>query len=202
MRGRDSRKAGGARKGGETRLAVATAGLYLIGAALIATSFLLPEVSSPAGAAAVAGTAVLTAVGLVLAVARARPGLTLAWLAELWGVAIIAVLCASTGGASSPFALLYFFAIGHAAAFQPRWRFELTAAVGLLAFLAPLVYSTVSPNFAAIALVGAVLLIQPMAHLDPVREIKVSLVSPPNPFLETALGSQTLVKAQRYFPTI
>ena len=38
------------------------------------------------------------------------------------------------------------------------------------------------------------------AHLDPVREIKVSLVSPPNPFLETALGSQTLVKVQRFFP--
>ncbi len=133
------------------------AGLYVIGAALIATSFLLPEVSSPAGAAAVAGTALLTAAGLLLAVARARPGLTVAWVAELWGVLIIAVLCASTGGAGSPFALLYFFAIGHAAAFQPRRRFELTAAAGLLAFLAPLAYSTVSTNFGAIALVGAVL---------------------------------------------
>jgi len=158
MRGRATRTAGGARRGGETRLAAASAaGLYLIGASLIATSFLLPEVSSPAGAAAVAGTALLTALGLVLAVTRGRPGLGLAWAAELWGVAIIAVLCASTGGASSPFALLYFFAIGHAAAFQPRVRFELTAAAGLLAFLAPLVYSTVSTNFGAIALVGAVL---------------------------------------------
>jgi Stage II sporulation protein E (SpoIIE)/GAF domain len=158
MRGRTSRKPGGARRGGETRLAVASAaGLYVIGAALIATTFLLPEVSSPAGAAGVAGTAVLTAVVLIVAVARARPGLTVAWAGELWGVVIIGVLCASTGGANSPFALLYFFAIGHAAAFQPRWRFELTAAAGLLAFLAPLVYSTVSTNFGAIALVGAVL---------------------------------------------
>jgi Stage II sporulation protein E (SpoIIE)/GAF domain len=158
MRGRTSRKPGGARRGGETRLAVASAaGLYVIGAALIATTFLLPEVSSPAGAAGVAGTAVLTAVILLLAVTRARPGLTVAWAAELWGVVIIAVLCASTGGANSPFALLYFFAIGHAAAFQPPRRFELTAAAGLLAFLAPLVYSTVSTNFGAIALVGAVL---------------------------------------------
>jgi hypothetical protein len=41
---------------------------------------------------------------------------------------------------------------------------------------------------------------QANAHLDPVREIQVDLVSPPNPFLETALGSQTLVKAQRYYP--
>jgi hypothetical protein len=41
---------------------------------------------------------------------------------------------------------------------------------------------------------------QTMAHLDPVREIKATLVSPPNPFLEVALGSQTLVKVQRIFP--
>ncbi len=158
MRRKASRKPGGARRGGETRLAVASAaGLYVIGAALIATSFLLPEVSSPAGAAAVAGTALLTALVLMIAVARARPGLTVAWIAELWGVVIIAVLCASTGGANSPFALLYFFAIGHAAAFQPRWRFEFTAGIGLLAFLLPLAYSSVSANFAAIALVGAVL---------------------------------------------
>jgi serine phosphatase RsbU (regulator of sigma subunit) len=149
---------GGARRGGETRLAVASAaGLYLIGAALIATSFLLPEVSSPAGAAGVAATAVLTACLLIAAVTRGRPGLTVAWLAELWGVGIIAVLIASTGGASSPFALLYFFAVGHAAAFQRRRRFQLTAVAGLLAFLAPLAYSSVSTNFAAIALVGAVL---------------------------------------------
>ena len=158
MRGRVTRKPGGARRGGETRLAVASAaGLYVIGAALIATTFLLPEVSSPAGAAGVAGTALLTAVALIISVLRARPGLIVAWIAELWGVVIIAVLCASTGGANSPFALLYFFAIGHAAAFQPRWRFELTAGIGLIAFLLPLVYSDVSTNFGAIALVGAVL---------------------------------------------
>ena len=129
----------------------------MIGAALIATTFLLPEVSSPAGAAGVARTALLTALALIISVLRARPGLIVAWIAELWGIVIIAVLCASTGGANSPFALLYFFAIGHAAAFQPRWRFELTAGIGLLAFLLPLVYSEVSTNFAAIALVGAVL---------------------------------------------
>ena len=38
------------------------------------------------------------------------------------------------------------------------------------------------------------------AHLEPVREIKATLVSPPNPFLEVALGSQTLVKSQRVWP--
>ncbi|MGO9488320.1 MAG: PP2C family protein-serine/threonine phosphatase [Solirubrobacteraceae bacterium] len=156
--GSDRGSVGGARRGGETRLAVASAaGLYVIGGLLIATAFLLPEVSSPAGAAAVAGDAMLTALALMWAVARGRAGLGLAWAAELWGIVMIVVLCASTGGATSPFALLYFFAIGHAAAFQPRRRFIATAILGLLAFLAPIAYSHVSTDFAAIACVGAVL---------------------------------------------
>lgn len=41
---------------------------------------------------------------------------------------------------------------------------------------------------------------QAKAHLDPVREITATLVSAPNPFLEVALGSQTLVKSQRVSP--
>jgi hypothetical protein len=154
----EKRTAGGARPGREIRLAVASAaGLYVIGGSLIATSFLLPEVSSPAGAAAVAGDAMLTALALLWFLARGRSSLGLAWAADLWGIAIIVVLCASTGGAASPFAMLYFFAIGHAAAFQPRRRFVITSAIGLLAFLAPLAYEDVGSNFAAIACVGAVL---------------------------------------------
>jgi serine phosphatase RsbU (regulator of sigma subunit) len=70
---------------------------------------------------------------------------------------LIAVLCASTGGASSPFALLYFFALGHAAAFQPRARFVLVCFAGLVAFLLPLIYSDVSTAFAAVACLGIVL---------------------------------------------
>jgi hypothetical protein len=38
------------------------------------------------------------------------------------------------------------------------------------------------------------------AHLDPAREMNVTLVSQPNPFLEVALASQTLVKSQRVWP--
>ena len=41
---------------------------------------------------------------------------------------------------------------------------------------------------------------QASAHLDAVREMRATLVSPPNPFLEVALGSETMVKAQRVFP--
>ena len=41
---------------------------------------------------------------------------------------------------------------------------------------------------------------QAVAHLDPVREMKATLVSQPNPFLEIALGSQTLVKSQSVWP--
>src|SRR5271165_3894051 len=93
----------------EARAAVAiAAALYVVGAALIATAVLLPEVSSPAGAAAVAAAALLTAAGLLIAFFRRRGGIGLACAADLWGIVLIALLCASTGGASSPFGLIYF----------------------------------------------------------------------------------------------
>jgi serine phosphatase RsbU (regulator of sigma subunit) len=133
------------------------AGLYVVGATLTATSALLPHVSSPAGVVAVALTAYVTAAALMWAYGRNRGGLTLAWAAEVWGVVLVALLCAATGGASSPFGLIYLFAIGHAAAFQPRRRLLVVAAAGLVAFLAPLAYSNVSSTFGAFACVGVVL---------------------------------------------
>ena len=143
---------------GEARASVGiAASLYLVGAALTATAALLPHVSSPRGVAAIAAAALLSAGGLLVAFIRRRGGLTLAFIADLWGVVLVGLLCAATGGGSSPFALIYFFAIGHAAAFQPRARFALVSLAGLLAFLAPLTYAHVSPMFAAVACVGVVL---------------------------------------------
>jgi hypothetical protein len=142
----------------EARAAIAiAAALYIVGAALIATAPLLPDVGSPAGAAAVAAVALLTAGGLLAAFSRRRGGFGLACAADLWGVVLIAVLCASTGGAASPFGLIYFFALGHAAAFQPRGRLILVSVAALVAFLAPLAYSDVSAMFGAVASVGIVL---------------------------------------------
>ena len=143
----------------EARAAVAIAGgLYFVGALLCASAALLPHVSSPAGVIAVACDALLTAALLLLAAGRGWGGLGLACVAELWGVVVIAVLCASAGGPDSPFALIYFFALGHAAAFQPRGRLVGVAVATLIAFLAPLVYEPhVSMTFAAIACVGIVL---------------------------------------------
>jgi Stage II sporulation protein E (SpoIIE)/GAF domain len=142
----------------EAYVAVASAAvLYVIGASLIATAFLIPHVSSPAGCVAVAVTAYLTAAALMLAYMRRRVGLMLAWVADMWGIVLITFLCAASGGASSPFALLYFFALGHAAAFQPRGRFLIVAIATLLAFLTPLIYSHVSTGFGAFVCVGAVL---------------------------------------------
>jgi serine phosphatase RsbU (regulator of sigma subunit) len=142
----------------EARAAIAFAAeLYLIGAALCATAALLPDVSSPAGVVAVAVTAVITAGVLMIAFYRRSGSLLISWVADLWGLVLIAILCASTGGASSPFALLYFFALGHAAAFQPRNRFVLVCLAGLVAFLLPLLYSEVSTAFAAVACLGIVL---------------------------------------------
>ena len=143
----------------EARAAVAiAAGLYLVGAMLTATALLLPHVSWPAGIAAVALDAVVTAALLLFAAARGWGGLRLAFVADLWGVVLIAVLCVSGGGTGSPFALIYFFAIGHAAAFQPRGRFLLVCVAGLIAFLLPLLYeSPVPAMFGAVACVGIVL---------------------------------------------
>jgi hypothetical protein len=142
----------------EARAAIGIcAALYVVGAALCATAVLLPHVSSPAGVAAVAAAALLTAGGLLIAFERRRGGLGLACLADLWGIVLIAVLCASTGGADSPLGLIYFFALGHAAAFQPPGRLLLVCAAALLAFLAPLSYMHVSTIFGAVACVGVVL---------------------------------------------
>jgi hypothetical protein len=142
----------------EARAAVGiAAGLYVVGAALTATSTLLPHVSSPAGVVAVAVGALTTAAGLLIAFGRRRGGLGLAYAADVWGVVLIAFLCAATGGANSPFQLIYLFAIGHAAAFQPRGRLLLLSLAALLGFLSPLVYMHVSSTFGAIACVGVVL---------------------------------------------
>ena len=142
----------------EQRVAVASAAvLYLLGASLIGTAFLLPSVESPFGAAAVAVTAYLTAAALIAAVILDRGGLRLALLADIWGVVLIVFLCASTGGASSPFALLYFFvdrprgrvSVAHTLPRRVRRR---TARVPGAADL-----SEVATGFFAIACVGAVL---------------------------------------------
>jgi hypothetical protein len=150
--------ADGATGRGETAVAViSAAGLYVVGAALIATAAWLPHVSSAAALIAVAVTALLTAAGLLAATSRRHASLVLACVADLWGIVLIVVLCAASDGAKSPFALIYFFAVGHAAAFQPRRQFVLVSAAGLLAFLAPVTYQHVSTGFAATASVGMVL---------------------------------------------
>jgi stage II sporulation SpoE-like protein/GAF domain-containing protein len=142
----------------EVRAAIlAAAGLYAVGGALCATALLLPHVRAPAAIAAVGLNAYLVAATLVIAERRGRSNLWLACVADLWGIVLIAILCAGSNGASSPFALIYFFAIGHAAAFQPRGRFVLVTLAGLVAFLLPVTYEHVSSTFGAVACVGLVL---------------------------------------------
>jgi serine phosphatase RsbU (regulator of sigma subunit) len=141
---------------GRVALLIAAA-LYLVGAVLTVTAVMDPRVSSPAGVAGVAVAACLTAAALLVAARGGYGGLGVACLADLWGIVLIALLCAATGGAYSPFALIYFFAICHAAAFQPRRRFALVCLAALLAFLVPLVYGSVPPGYAPFASVGVVL---------------------------------------------
>jgi serine phosphatase RsbU (regulator of sigma subunit) len=144
--------------GREVRAAILScAGLYAIGGLLCSTALLIPYVRAPAAIAAVGVDAIAVAAALVLTAYRDRANLTLAFIADLWGVLLIGVLCAGAGGASSPFALIYLFAIGHAAAFQPRTRFVTVTTIALLAFLAPLAYERVPEIFGAVACVGIVL---------------------------------------------
>jgi serine phosphatase RsbU (regulator of sigma subunit) len=142
----------------EVRAAIhAEAGLYVVGGLLCSTALLIPHVRAPAAVAAVGINAILVAAGLFWAAQRERGGLALAFAGDLWGVVLIAVLCASAGGASSPFALIYLFAIGHAAGFQPRGRYIIVSVAALVAFLLPLAYETVPATFGAVACVGIVL---------------------------------------------
>ena len=75
---------------------------------------------------------------------------------DFYAALLIALLCAASGGAHSPFALIYFFAIGHAAAFQPRARLAAVSLASAIGFFSPLTYSHVSATFGA-ACVGMVL---------------------------------------------
>lgn len=136
---------------------VAAAGLYAIGGALCGTAALLPHVRAPGAIVAVAINAFVVAAVLFVAFRRQRSTLALAFAADLWGLVLIAILCAASNGASSPFALIYFFAIGHAAAFQPRGRYLIVTLACLVAFLLPLTYEHVSGTFGAVACVGIVL---------------------------------------------
>ncbi len=154
----DGETPGESLSGREVRAAILSeAGLYVVGGMLCATALLIPHVRAPEAVAAVGVDAMLIALALALTARRGRGGLTLAFAGELWGVVLIAVLCASAGGASSPFALIYLFAIGHAAGFQPLRRFVIVMLVALVAFLLPLTYESVPEIFGAVACVGIVL---------------------------------------------
>lgn len=142
----------------EARLAVrSAAALYIVGALLTTTTLWLPHVSSAAGVTAIAVTAIASASVLLFAAGRWRDGLRAAWIADLWGVLLVALLCAATEGSRSPFAMIYFFAAGHAAAFQSRGRLFAVWAASVVGFLAPLLYGHISSEFGAIAAVGMVL---------------------------------------------
>jgi serine phosphatase RsbU (regulator of sigma subunit) len=142
----------------EVRAAIhAEAGLYVVGGLLCSTALLIPHVRAPEAVAAVGVTALIVAAALFVAAQKDRGGLMLAFAGDLWGVVLVGILCASAGGASSPFALIYLFAIGHAAGFQPRGRYIVVLVAALVAFLLPLAYESVPESFGAVACVGIVL---------------------------------------------
>ena len=152
----------------EANWAVAVAGgLYLLGALLCSVAVLLPHVRSPAAVTAVGVVAVATGTTLLIIWRRGRGTLEIALAADLWGIVEIGVLCWATGGSHSPFALIYLFAIVHAAAFQPLRRVYVATLAGLAAFLAPLVYEQhISKQFGAVACIGIALALLTSAALN------------------------------------
>lgn len=86
---------------------------------------------------AVGGASLITALALGLAARRRLLGLSALFAADLWAVALIAVVVAFSGRYHSPYVELYLLAVVHAAAFQPRPRVIALILTAMLAYLVP-----------------------------------------------------------------
>jgi diguanylate cyclase (GGDEF)-like protein len=140
----------------DSRLAArAGAALFLLGAVLLVT-IALPQADPPPLGASLAVGAAAAAAGVVLLGLDRRGCATLdvAFAFNLAAVALITVLVALSGGATSLYAEYYLFALVHTAAFQPRRRVVGLVALSSLAFLAPLVYDAPSAAFTTLAIVA------------------------------------------------
>jgi diguanylate cyclase (GGDEF)-like protein len=96
-----------------------------------------PDVLPTAVVLAVGGASLITALALGLAARRRLLGLDALFAADLWAVALVAVVVAFSGRYHSPYVELYLLAVVHAAAFQPRLRVIVLILAALLAYLAP-----------------------------------------------------------------
>jgi len=131
------------------------AALFMFGGALLATAA-LPHPQPPPLAAAVSLGAVALLTGVVLlAIDRlGRASLDLVYGLDVAWVLLVAALVAISGGAHSPYAEYYLFALIHVAAFQSRPRLAAMLAFVLAAFLSPLAYDGGAATFVTIAVVS------------------------------------------------
>ena len=131
------------------------AALFLLGGGLLATAALPQPNPPPLGVAVSLGAVALLSGAVLHAVdRRGHASLDLVYGLSLAWVALVAGLVAVSGGASSPYAEYYLFALIHAAAFQSRSRVAAMLAFVLAAFLSPLAYDGVEGVFLTIAAVS------------------------------------------------
>jgi diguanylate cyclase (GGDEF)-like protein len=123
----------------DVRVATGSATLLFAVVPLVLGVFSLVALHPPPAAVtlAVGGASLLTALALAVVARRGGRGLHLLFAADLWAVALIAVVVAFSGRYHSPYVELYLLPVVHAAAFQPRARVVALILAALVAFLAP-----------------------------------------------------------------
>jgi len=96
-----------------------------------------PDAPPTAVVLAVGGASLITALALGIAARRRLLGLSELFAADLWAVALIALVVAFSGRYHSPYVELYLLAVVHAAAFQPRVRVISLVLAAMLTYLVP-----------------------------------------------------------------
>jgi len=120
-------------------LASASAALLFAVVPIVLGVFALatPDAPPTSVVLAVGGASLITAVALGLAARRRLLGLAELFAADLWAVALIALVVAFSGRYRSPYVELYLLAVVHAAAFQPRVRVITVILAAMLTYLVP-----------------------------------------------------------------
>jgi diguanylate cyclase (GGDEF)-like protein len=120
-------------------LASASAALLFAVVPIVLGLFALatPDAPPTAVVLGVGGASLATALALGLAARRRLLTLGALFAADVWAVALIAVVVAFSGRYRSPYVELYLLAAVHAAAFQPRLRVIALILAAMLAYLVP-----------------------------------------------------------------
>ncbi len=146
----------------DVNLAAASAALLfaVLPIALGVLALAAPDPPPTAVVLAVGGASLITALALGFAGRRRAVGLDALFAADLWAVALIAVVVAFSGRYDSPYVELYLLAVVHVAAFQARWRVIALTLAAMLSYLVPAIANAgLSSGDAADALIPTLTLV-------------------------------------------